>query len=108
MVCRYLRMCVLLLCVAVLCNGRAFGKVFPCLICGKDFFREDVLRQHMKERKHHDPKALYKYFCDGPVGGLTAHLQEGHTTEMQKQDCKIVCMICSRIHHKGIFLKESE
>ena len=106
-------MCVLSLCVAVSCGGRAFGKVFPCFICRKNFFFFFAFRQHMKERKHHDPRALYKYFCDGcrkciPVGGLTAHLQEGHTTEMQKQDCKIVCMICSRIHHKGIFLKESE
>ena len=113
MVHQYLKTCVLSACVAALCGGRAFGRVFPCLICGKDFFREDALRQHMKDRKHRDPKALYKYFCDGcrkciPVGGLTAHLQEEHTTEMQKQDRKIVCMICSRIYRKEIFLKESE
>lgn len=66
MVCRYLRMCVLLLCVAALCDGRAFGVNFWCEECKKYISREDWGCH--REKEHHGILVGPKSLCCSKCG----------------------------------------
>ena len=52
MVYRYLKMCVLSLCVAVLCGGRAFGVEFWCQCCCKNI-KDENWGKHVHESQGH-------------------------------------------------------
>ena len=62
MIHQYLKTCVLSVCVAALCGGRAFGAFFWCSECRKPIWDEQWL-SHCIESSHGD--MMPEYFCCG-------------------------------------------
>ncbi len=63
MVHQYLKTCVLSVCVAALCGGRAFGGFFWCDVCEKAIWDEDWGSHNVKSE--HGNKMPKTFFCDG-------------------------------------------